>query len=118
MPKTLPAIPGWERRLSSNGRPFYSHIASGAARWEPTRDMIDEMRAKFDEFNTTVPEEVRRRCVVMSFDVKSMYPSLRRSVCVAAVRDILSESPLEVEQVDMWALLRYVAITCTPRTTW
>ena len=28
--------------------------------------------------------------------------------------DILSESPLEVEQVDMWALLRYVAITCTP----
>ena len=74
----------------------------------------EEMRAKFDEFNTTVPEEVRRRCVVMSFDVKSMYPSLRRSVCVAAVRDILSESPLEVEQVDMWALLRYVAITCTP----
>ena len=31
------------------------------------------------------------------------------------MRDILGESPLEVEQVDMWSLLRYVAITCTPK---
>ena len=34
---------------------------------------------------------------------------------MAAMRDILGESPLEVEQVDMWSLLRYMAITCMPK---
>ena len=73
----------------------------------------EEMRAKFDEFNR-LPEDIRKKCVVMSFDIKAMYPSLRRHVCVAAVRDILGESPLEVERVDMWELGKYVAVMLTP----
>eukprot|EP01051_Picozoa_sp_SAG22_P006748 SAG22_NODE_452_length_10341_cov_12.146065_5_plen_334_part_00 len=50
---TPAAMPGWERRLSSNGRPFLHNKATGASRWEPEkktqdgRDMINEMRAAF-----------------------------------------------------------------------
>ena len=74
----------------------------------------EEMRAAFREFNTNVDENVRNRVQIYSMDVKSLYPSLRKSVCKDAAKWLVNKSGVSVENVDWTQVTRYLAVNMTP----
>ena len=72
------------------------------------------MRASFSEFNDNVNENIREKVQIYSMDVKSLYPSLRKSVCKDAAKWLVNKSGVSVENVDWTQVTRYVAINMTP----
>ena len=58
------------------------------------------MRASFEEYNINTSDEVRAESVLLSMDIKALYPSMRVEVIVRAVREMILESDLEALSID------------------
>ena len=70
----------------------------------------EEMRAAFEEFNGK-DEGVRKKCKILSMDVKALYPSMDWEEIVLALREMIEESEREIEDVDWHELGKYIAVT-------
>ena len=69
----------------------------------------EEMRASLEEFNK-LDKSVREKCVLLSMDVKALYPSMQWNDILIAVKEMILNSKMEIEGVD-WALVgKYVAV--------
>ena len=96
---------------------FYSKILYDLADSVPnTRECksSEEMRAAFEHFNDTVDEETGKKVRIFSMDVKSLYPSLRKTVCKDAVMWLVDKCNIKVQSVDWVQVTRYVAIHVSP----
>ena len=72
----------------------------------------EEMRAAFEEFNST-DQENRKRCKIISMDVKALFPSMNWDEIVQAVRDMIENSEKQIEKVDWKEVGKYLAVSLT-----
>ena len=73
----------------------------------------EEMRAAMETFNENVEEEVRRKCKILSFDVKSLYPRTKRQVAATAVKQMVMESNISVNNVNYKEVGKYLRVMMT-----
>ena len=69
----------------------------------------EEMRVGFEEFNN-LNAEMREKCQLISMDVKALYPSMKWSEIIKAVKEMILKSPMVIENVDWAAVARYIAV--------
>ena len=69
----------------------------------------EEMRAALEEFNN-YSKNIRDKCVLLSMDVKALYPSMQWDDIVLAVKEMIEKSKMEIENVDWKEVGRYVAV--------
>ena len=72
----------------------------------------EEMKAAFEQYNNE-DEDVRKRCQVISMDVKALYPSMEVEEVVKAVREMVESSEDQPDDVDWWEVGKYLAVTMT-----
>ena len=72
------------------------------------------MRACLEEYNETSAPDDKKKCMILSMDVKSLYPSLRIGPCMEAVRELVENSDIEVRNIEWWEVQKYVAVFYTP----
>ena len=72
-----------------------------------------EMRAAFEEYNEK-DEETRKRCKVISMDVKALYPSMEWKEITTAVSEMVESSEKQIEDVEWYGVGKYLAVTLTP----
>ena len=73
----------------------------------------EEMRAAFEKYNAEVSEEDRQKSKIFSFDIKSLYPSMKVKVSKESVKKLILKSKLKLESVNTWELVKYIAIVST-----
>jgi hypothetical protein len=69
----------------------------------------EEMRAAFEAFNN-LDKETRTRCRIVSMDVKALYPSMDWGEIVSAVREMILESSMEIQNVHWMEVGKYLAV--------
>ena len=70
----------------------------------------EEMRASFERFNTEVSEADRRKCKIISTDIKALYPSMRIKTAKVAVKEMILRSKQKIQNVDKWELVKMAAV--------
>ena len=75
----------------------------------------EEMKAAFTEYNNTTDPEVKKRCQVISMDVKALYPSMEWEEILKAVREMIENSEKTVENVDWQEVGKYLAVTMSEK---
>ncbi len=70
----------------------------------------EEMRAAFEEFNGREEDE-RKKCRIISMDVKALYPSMDWEEIIVALREMIEGSERDVEDVNWHELGKYLAVT-------
>ena len=73
----------------------------------------EEMKAAIEEFNK-LDENIRMRCVVLSMDVKALYPSMKWSKIIKAVMELIENSKMKIENVNWREISKYIAVMFTP----
>ena len=68
------------------------------------------MRASFEEYNINTSDEVRAESVLLSMDIKALYPSMRDEVIVRAVRELILESDLKAVSVEYLEVGKYLRV--------
>ena len=59
-------------------------------------------------------ESVREKCVVLSMDVKALYHSMKWKDIVKAIREMIEESEMKIENVNWREAAKYIAVMFTP----
>ena len=72
----------------------------------------EEMRAAFERYNDEDPEK-KKKCTVMSMDVKALYPSMEWDEIITAVRELIENSEEEIKNADYEEIGKYLAVTMT-----
>ena len=67
------------------------------------------MRAALKAFNKC-DKRVREKCVVLSMDVKALYPSMQWDDIVVAVKEMIEKSELEIDNLDWREVGKYIAV--------
>ena len=70
----------------------------------------EEMRAAFERYNDGEPEE-KKKCAIMSMDVKALYPSMEWNEIIVAVKEMVENSKEVVRNVDYEEVGKYLAVT-------
>ena len=72
----------------------------------------EDMKAAFEKFNN-LDKKTRMECENVSMDVKALYPSMRWDLIVTAVRMMIENSELEIQNVDYHEVGKYLSIMMT-----
>ena len=72
----------------------------------------EEMRATFEKYNEADPA-VKKKCAVVSMDVKALFPSMDWNEIIVSVREMIEESAEEIKHVDYVEVGKYLAVTLT-----
>ena len=94
---------------------FLSTIVNDHADFEENRSECrssEEMRAAFDAFNR-YDQNDRLRCKIISMDVRALYPSMDWQDIVLAVREMIENSMLSVQNVDWLEVGKYLSVMMT-----
>ena len=75
----------------------------------------EDMRAEFEIFNG-YSVAVREECQLVSMDVKALYPSMSWTAIVCAVKEMIENSSMDIDDVDWREVAKYVAVM-VPRDT-
>ena len=59
-------------------------------------------------------EKMRKTCKILSFDVKSLYPSVTKSVAEQCVKDLVLNSDMEVININYKEMSKYLFVMMTP----
>ena len=70
----------------------------------------EEMKAAFEKFNREEDDDSRKKCRVISMDVRALYPSMEWDEIEKAVRELVETSEKQVEEVDWNELGKYLAV--------
>ena len=73
----------------------------------------EEMRSALEEFNENTIEEERKKCKILSFDVKSLYPSVTKKVAEQGIKDLIMNSDMEVVNIDYKEMSKYLFVMMT-----
>ena len=71
---------------------------------------FEEMRSALEEFNVNTSEDERKRCHILSFDVKSLYPSISKAAAEKGVKDLILRSEMEVMNINYTEMSKYLYI--------
>ena len=69
----------------------------------------EEMRSKFNDYNTSVEPEIKKRAFVTSMDAKALYPSVKKSVAREAIIELVNKNDLTIKNIDYWEAAKYIA---------
>ena len=69
----------------------------------------EEMRSAFEKFND-MDESTKKKCSIISMDVKSLYPSMGWDAMVTAVKEMIMDSKMIIENVDWREISKYIAV--------
>ena len=72
----------------------------------------EEMRAAFENYNT-VDAETKKKCNILSMDVKALYPSMEWEDIIVSVREMIEGSEMEIDNVDWKEVGKYLAVSMT-----
>ena len=72
----------------------------------------EEMKAAFEQYNTE-EGNTKRRCQVISMDVKALYPSMEVEEVYKAIREMVESSEDQPDGVDWLEVGKYLAVTMT-----
>ena len=72
----------------------------------------EEMRAAFQEFNR-LDSTTRMKCKTISMDVKALYPSMSWPEIITAIKEMITESEMEIKNVDWKEVGKYLAVMMT-----
>ena len=70
----------------------------------------EEMRSALEEFNENTDEEERKKCKIMSFDVKSLYPSVTKRVAEQGIKELIMNSDMEVMNINYKEMSKYLFV--------
>ena len=70
------------------------------------------MRAAFEKYNT-VDAETKKKCNIISMDVKALYPSMEWEDIIVSVREMIEGSEMEIDNVDWKEVGKYLAVSMT-----
>ena len=73
----------------------------------------EEMKAAFEKYNKEEGVESKKKCKVISMDVKALYPSMEWDEIDKAVRELIETSEREIEGVDWYETGKYLAVEMT-----
>ena len=116
--KGPPLRPICSAREAPNSRVsnFISKIIDDAA------DIIDdshevksseEMRADFEKYNREVSDTKKKKCKVLSQDMKALFPSIRLKTAKVSVKKLILRSKMRYENCDKWELAKFAAVVLT-----
>ena len=57
------------------------------------------------------PDEDKKEAVILSMDVKSLFPSITKAVAKKAIEDLLKNTDLYILNIDWWEAVKYVFVT-------
>ena len=60
-----------------------------------------------------VVKDVRKKCKIFSFDVKALYPSVKKHVAVEGVKYLVTKSAIELKNVDYKEIAKYLSVMMT-----
>ena len=69
------------------------------------------MRAGFENYNRNTSEEDKKTAIILSMDVKSLYPSIKKAVAKKAIEDILKNTDLDILNTNWWEAVKFVFVT-------
>ena len=96
---------------------YIRHILSKSQTYIPQNTTkccsSEEMRAAFIDFNKK-NEEIKRKCEIISMDVKALYPSMGWSEIVKSVKWMIQNSEMKIANVDWHEVGKYLAVTMAP----
>ena len=72
----------------------------------------EDLKASFEDFNK-LNKDVRKKCRIISMDVKALYPSMSWSEIVKAVQEMILNSKMEIQNVDWSEVGKYFAVMMT-----
>ena len=72
----------------------------------------EEMRAAFDIFNNE-EKQTKLRCVILSMDVKALYPSMSWEEIIKSVKWLIMKSNMIIENVNWSEVGKYLAVAMT-----
>ena len=88
-------------------------VCEGIAQKHEVRSS-EEMRHEMEKFNETTDEEMRKKSMIFSFDVVSLYPSIKKSVAVQGIKKLMKDNKMEMRNVDYGLVSKYLAVMMTP----
>ena len=71
----------------------------------------ENMRAGFEKYNRNTSEDDKKNAIVLSMDVKSLYPSITKAVAKKAIEDILMNTDLDILNINWWEAVKFVFVT-------
>ena len=71
----------------------------------------ENMRAGFEDYNKNTSDEDKKDAIVLSMDVKSLYPSITKAIAKKAIEDILLNTDLTILNINWWEAVKYVFVT-------
>ena len=69
----------------------------------------EDMKAAFEAFNKH-SDEIKKKCRIVSMDIKALYPSMTWDDIVQAVLEMIENSNLNIEDVNWREVGKYVAV--------
>ena len=72
----------------------------------------EEMRAAFEAINK-LDEDKRKRCNIISMDIKYLYPSMSWKKMIKAVKELIMGSDMDIENIDWVEVVKYLAVMMT-----
>ena len=72
----------------------------------------EEMKAAIEEFYK-LEENIREKCVVLSMDVKALYPSMKWIKIIKAVIELIENSEMKIENINWREIAKYIAVMFT-----
>ena len=73
----------------------------------------EEMKAAFEKYNNEEEDNNKKRCKVISMDVKALYPSMEWDEIDKAVRELIETSEEDIAGVDWYETGKYLAVEMT-----
>ena len=70
----------------------------------------EEMKAAFEKFNNEEEDISKKKCKVISMDVKALYPSMEWDEIDKAVRELIETSEKDIEEVDWFETGKYLVV--------
>ena len=72
-------------------------------------DSSEDMRASFEEYNDSEIED-KEMFRIVSMDIKALFPSMKWVYIIKAVRDMIEESDMNIEDVDWHEVGKYLVV--------
>ena len=71
----------------------------------------ENMRAGLETYNRNTSKEEKKKAIVLSMDVKSLYPSITNAVAKKSIEDIIMNTDLGILNINWWEAVKYVFVT-------
>ena len=70
----------------------------------------EEMRAAFDAYNKNTDPTSKKKSRILSMDAVGLYPSMTKKNSIIAVKEMIHESDLKLQNFNWWEAAKYIYV--------